>query len=321
MSEAHSLAVETRLSGYFRSDYENPSKTVIDVMGQTPTDGVIAPTAATINDGRELQGLESDGTQDFESRFFQKHGFVLLPHKSRVENWDSGAFGASDALPGSRDTTEFRGENEIETKYMAEVEDIIRTKILPGRKLKINQPNMVLRRGKDTAHPFFGIGIHNDYGISKKHFADNTAAFQNDEAATFWTQVYEQDHVEAFMVINFWRTVHMAEPLTHMPLAVLDANSVTRDDLVVSGLRGFTQSGRITTQLSLRYNQDQRWYYYPEMSVDEVLVLNLFHIRKDDPTLRFGACYHSAFENPLTPPNAQERQSCEHRVNVFVLKD
>ena len=53
-------------------------------------------------------------------------------------------------------------------------------------------------------------------------------------------------------------------------------------------------TGKPTRQLSLKYNPNHRWYYYPEMKNDEVLAMIGFSCFKD------GA-YHNAFEDPLTP--------------------
>jgi hypothetical protein len=42
---------------------------------------------------------------------------------------------------------------------------------------------------------------------------------------------------------------------------------------------------------------------------------------KVDAAPRLASCFHTAFEHPETPEDAQRRQSCEHRVNVFLLKE
>ena len=322
MAETNVPFVETQLRGYFRSDYVSAKKTVLDLTGSTRTEGLLPPMDTQILDARVLQVRECDGNPHFESRFLHSHGFVLLDHLSNVENWDSGALPQFDALEvGPRRVVKSEGENEIETKYVKEVEQLIRNRLLPGKKLEIEQPVQVLRRGKETANPFFGVGVHNDYGSTPDDFQDNIQAYGTEEKGQEWRNRFDSEDVEAFMVINFWRTVHMHEPLKHMPLAVLDARSIDAEDLVSSGLKGFTFSGKVTNQLSLRYNENLRWYYYPDMTVDEVLVLKLFHAIKGESTPKFRSCYHSAFENPHTPDNVKERQSCEHRVNVFVLKD
>lgn len=321
MPSLASHEVQTQLNGFFRSDFVSDEKVVIDVYSQQLLEGQLPPQDVVVHDARELQRLEDDGSDHFESKFFLKYGFVLLPHTSKVKNWDSGALGPSDAInPGvDRNVSSGQVENEIATKYKSEVEDIIRTKILPNQSLVIQQPDQLLRRGKNTAHPFFGSVVHNDYGTTAEDFSENLLAFGDENAANGWRTHYISDGVAGHMMINFWRTVHMSEPLRHMPLAILDAATVEPEDLVSSGLKGFTYTGRITNQLSVRFNENQKWYYYPEITVDEVLVLNLFNCFKNQPDAAFKQCFHSAFENPLSNANDEERQSCEHRVNVYVL--
>lgn len=321
MTNTAPLEVSSILNGFFRPDFTSDEKVVIDIYSQQLLDGHLPPQDIAIHDGRELQRSEDDGSDDFESKFFHKHGFVLIPHKSNVKNWDSGAFGPTDAIAvghPDRVVTSEQAENEIATKYHSEVEKIIRTKILPDKSLSIQQADQLLRRGKNTAHPFFGSVVHNDYGVSDHDFYDNLLAFGDENAANGWRSQFETNDVAGYMIINFWRAVHMSEPVRHMPLAVLDAASVEKEDLISSGLKGFTHTGRITNQLSVRYNENQRWYYYPDMTTEEVLVLNLFNYFKNPSDAAFKQCFHSAFENPLAPADAEERQSCEHRVNVFV---
>ncbi|MCY4655390.1 MAG: CmcJ/NvfI family oxidoreductase [Gammaproteobacteria bacterium] len=316
--------VNVPLNGLFSPDYVNDQKTIIDVKQYNQLDGQLPPIATDIRNGRELQIREDDGSPDFISKFFIKHGFVLLSHKSAVTDWDSGAFGAGDALSiegVDRHVAPKATENQIATRYHAEVDDLIQNQILPGRKLRIQQPDLLLRRGLGTAHPFYGNGVHNDYGISADDFQENSVAFGDENQARQWRASFDDDEVLGYLMINFWRAVHMSEPVRHMPLAILDAQSVERADLVPSGLKGFTHTGRITNQLNLRHNERHRWYYYPEMTVDEVLVLNLYHCFKDDRDHSFHQCFHSAFDNPLAPEGAEVRQSCEHRVGVHVLRD
>ena len=325
MASISPQAVETKLNGFFSPDFSSDELTVIDVTGQKPVKGMLVgdqvPTV-TIHDGRELQENANDGNDDFEARFFAEHGFVLLPHASSVENWDSGMFPPTDGLDiGDRKYTPPEGENQVATRYLPEVDHLVRDVLLPGERLEIDQPPGVLRRGPDTPNPFFGHTVHNDYGLTDVDFEENSAAFGSDEFAEDWRRRFDSDRVRGFMIINFWRTVHMSEPLMHVPLAVLDGSSVDLDDCVSTGLSGFSPTGRVTNQLSLRYNNDQRWYYYPRMKVEEVLALKLFHFFKDDDERRFKLSYHSAFENPLTPADAEERQSCEHRVSVWFLND
>ena len=256
MPSAVSSSVKTSLNGYFAPDFSADEKIVIDVTGGTPTEGMIPPVNVSVGDARQLQQQEDDGSAEFVPKFFSKHGFVLLDHESSVENWDSGAYGPSDALAvGERNVKPYSGENEIESRYLPEIEEILRSRLLPGHNLEIMQPPSLLRRGPKTANPFFGLVVHNDYGVSADDFQENTAAFASENDARSWRDTYERDEVRGFMMINFWRTVHMKQPLEHMPLGILDASSVNHEDLVSSGLRGFAHTGRITNQLSLRFSE------------------------------------------------------------------
>ena len=70
----------------------------------------------------------------------------------------------------------------------------------------------------------------------------------------------------------------------------------------------------------MRYNPEQRWYYYPAMTTGEVLAIKNFQCWKDEPpTLR--TCFHSSFDEPDPPGQASERQSCEYRIGVYFLND
>ena len=323
MSNVGMTAVSTQLNGLFMPGFTSDQKVVIDVKAQRPTPGVYPLGEAPridILDGRELQASEDDGKANFHSRFFKKHGFVLLQHESKVQNWDSGAFGATDAA-GDHSVKMKSDVNEVELHYLPEVDDIIRNTLLPGERIAIDQPNMLLRRGENTPNPFFGLVVHNDYGRTADDYAENAKAFGNKDHANGWRNRFDQDEVRGYMTVNFWRTVHMSQPLQHLPLAVLDSSTVHRDDLISSGLSGFTMSGQITNQLSLRYNEDQRWYYYPRMTTNEVLVLNLFEYHKGDNGNTVYNTYHSAFEEPFPQGDIEHRQSCEHRVGVFLLTD
>ena len=86
-----------------------------------------------------------------------------------------------------------------------------------------------------------------------------------------------------------------------------------------TGLTGIAPEGRETHHLSLCFNPDQRWYHYPSMTPDELLAFKLMAFWKDEVSPQ--NCFHSAFRDPEAPADAEERQSCEHRVGVMVLKD
>jgi hypothetical protein len=110
-------------------------------------------------------------------------------------------------------------------------------------------------------------------------------------------------------IINLWRPIR--GPLRDSPLAVCDAGTVKFDELVASDL---VYAHRVGETYSVKYGPDHRWYYVPEMTPDEILLLKCFDSRTDGPA-RFAP--HSAFIDPTTPADAAPRESIELRTLVF----
>jgi hypothetical protein len=110
-------------------------------------------------------------------------------------------------------------------------------------------------------------------------------------------------------IINLWRPIR--GPLRDAPLAVCDASSVKPEQLVPSDLIYRDRIGEI---YSVTFDAQHRWYYVPEMQVDEVLLLKCYDSQTDGRA-RFAP--HTAFEDPTTPPDAPPRESIELRTLVF----
>jgi hypothetical protein len=246
-----------------------------------------------IADARQLQAREGLA----EAEFFRRHGFVLLPHVTAVCDWD----------------------HDFAARYRPEIDAVIRERLFPGRRVEIQQGPDVLRRGRGTRTPEYADGVHSDGGIGLDDYLHNIGAFANEHAMQWWKTMYERPEVAGFVWLDFWRTTNMAGPLEHMPLALCEPASVELADAVPIALTGIAPDGRESHHLSLRHNPSQRWYYYPCMTGDELLVFKLAEFRKGRTAV--GNCFHSAFDHPDTPADAEPRQSCEHRVGVIVLAD
>jgi hypothetical protein len=113
--------------------------------------------------------------------------------------------------------------------------------------------------------------------------------------------------------INLWRPL---KPVENMPLAVCDKSSVERSDFLRVNY-GSTVNGNVVINgggLNTAYNPKHRWYYYPQMQPDEVLVFALFDT--GDPDWHMTA--HTAFEDSTSSPNSPKRISYEVRtIAVF----
>ncbi|HJP69668.1 MAG TPA: CmcJ/NvfI family oxidoreductase, partial [Sphingomicrobium sp.] len=192
-------------------------------------------------------------------------------------------------------------------------------RLFPGKRVEIQQGPHILRRGRDTPTPDYADGVHSDGGLDLDDYLHNIAAFASPEAARWWRSLYERPSVSGLVWIDFWRTTNMNGPLQHMPLALCDPTSVEPADLVPVAMTGIAPQARQSRHLCLRFDAQQRWYYYPHMTTDELLAFKLAEFWKESTPVR--NCFHSAFPHPDTPTNAEKRQSCEHRVAVLVLAD
>jgi hypothetical protein len=283
--------VQAQIMGFFPSDFAGAMPT-IDV--RNPPDGPrLQFPPVDIREARALQSIASS-----EAEFFSDNGFVLLQHRTAVTDWD-----------------------EVPALFAEEIEGLIRTRLLPGTRVEIQQRPSPMRRGRGTDNPQYGQGVHSDGPLTAELYAANVGAFAGPDTEKWWTDRYSQEDVAGFMSIDFWRTTNMQAPLRHMPLALCAPNSLEEPDIVPMQFLGIAPDEHQTNHLALRYNAGQQWFFYPEMTGDEVLAFKLCEFSKDDPSARPQNCFHSAFVHPDTPVDAEERQSCEHRVGVLILRD
>ena len=110
--------------------------------------------------------------------------------------------------------------------------------------------------------------------------------------------------------INVWRPIR--GPVQRSPLALADAASIRPVDLIATDQVFPDRVGEI---YHLAYDPAQRWYYAPEMTPDEVLLIKGWD-SLDDGRARFTP--HGAFDLPDTPDDAAPRESIEVRTLVVI---
>lgn len=283
--------VQARLKGLLPPDFDSSEMSVIDVRN---------PPKRQQSDFGLLEVASGRNPQDerSEAERFAEDGFVLLRHATKVRNWDA----------------------DVAAIYLPEIETVVRERLFPGRRLEVQQFASLVRRGRGTGVPYAG-GVHSDGPLTAEHYALNVGAFAGAGAERWWRAEYERPDVRAFVNIDFWRTTNMSGPLQHMPLALCRPASLEQADIIPSRMRGIAPGENLTNHLALRFNSNQRWTYFPHMRSDEVLAFKLCEFWKDDPDARAQNVFHTAFADPNTPADAEERQSCEHRVGVLLLAD
>lgn len=110
--------------------------------------------------------------------------------------------------------------------------------------------------------------------------------------------------------VNLWTSI--AGPVERHPLALLDAETLDPSHLVHAEIH-FEK--RVGENFGLRHDPAQAWYFYPNLSPDEALLIKGY-----DSQPGYAPCApHSAFEHPATPSHAPARESVE--VRTFAIFD
>lgn len=108
--------------------------------------------------------------------------------------------------------------------------------------------------------------------------------------------------------VNVWRAVR--HPAADWPLALCDARSVRPEHLIATDIHYADRVGEI---YNVAYDPAQAWWAAPALGLDEAILIKCYD---SEPGLaRFAP--HTAFESPLTPPDAPPRESIEFRAIAF----
>lgn len=129
--------------------------------------------------------------------------------------------------------------------------------------------------------------------------------------------VADERHFES---INIWRST-TPETIQTMPLAVCDMRSVLPQDIVFGdgqNTGNIKQYMKVVDQ-RLIHGAHQRWYYFPHMTPNEVLLFRQYDTRQE--TLNLRTVFHTAVADPTTPPDAPMRYTIEVRMQAIYGKE
>ncbi|MEO1275677.1 MAG: CmcJ/NvfI family oxidoreductase, partial [Pseudomonadota bacterium] len=110
--------------------------------------------------------------------------------------------------------------------------------------------------------------------------------------------------------VNVWRPI--TGPVQRAPLALADASTIEPQDLVATDQVFPDRVGEI---YHVAHSPAQRWYWAPEMTRDEVLLIKGWD-SLEDGRARFTP--HTAFEIPGQDPAAPARESIEIRTYAVI---
>jgi hypothetical protein len=196
---------------------------------------------------------------------------------------------------------DFYDEDEIRRVYYPEMEDLVKAETGAKRVVVFDH---TLRTDDSDLRETAKIRevvrrVHNDY--TEWSGPQRVRDLMGGEA--------EELLKHRFAIVQTWRPIR--HPVETWPLAIADAQSLSRDDLVVTERR---YPDRVGQTSAITWNPNHRWYWFPHMRPDEALVFKTFESMTDGRA-RFTA--HTAFDDPLTPPGARPRESIEIRTLAF----
>ncbi len=231
--------------------------------------------------------FESHTVTIFDARLMQpaasidQQGFELIPHNTAVQDFY--------ALQGDY----YAYEQEICERVLAATGGI--EALVFDHTLRSDC--FAIRDRQTTREP--ANFIHNDYTDASAH--QRLVDIVGETEAVRRSQ-------QRFAIINLWRTINGV--VWNSPMTCCDADTIANADMVAVERRAADRTGEVEF---VNWNPDHRWYYYPEMDLDEALLIKTFDSASDS----VSRCIHTAFDNPLAPKNAPARESIESRLLVF----
>lgn len=209
------------------------------------------------------------------------HGFAAVEQKSAVENFD---------LTDDWHET-FRAEIIATIKSATGAKEVI-VPAISYRKVGMG--------GSFDAASF----AHNDYtsGSTARHIVE-IAPDRADDLLS-----------RRFATYNIWKLI--SPPPQNMPLALCAANSIKVRDMVPAEAHFGDPGNRIIwgEVSTFSYNPEHEWYYYPDLSNDEMLI---FCGYDSDPAYA-SIVPHTAFTDPSCPKDAQHpRTNIDARCYAF----
>ena len=213
-----------------------------------------------------------------------EHGFALLDHRSSVKDFFDG--------------------DELRRVGYPEVDALVRAATGASKVLIFDHTYRVedLARRKALAVRAPVSSVHNDYTdwSAPKRVRD----------------LLPPEEAEArlrgrYLFVNVWRP--LVGPVESAPLVLCDAGTLEPGDVIAAD--HVYDAGRRGETYRIAYNPRQKWYYFPRMRTDEVVLIKCFDSHTD---VRARWSAHGAARLTTPPPaGAPPRESVEIRTIAF----
>jgi len=142
--------------------------------------------------------------------------------------------------------------------------------------------------GNAIQEPLISYGVHNDYTAASSIARIRQLAEPPKHNDTLRPRLGSKPALDPeqldsllegrWIFTNVWRNI-ADTPVQRFPLGLADARSVSREDLIVFEIR---YSDRVGENYFARHSSAHRWFYFPELTKDEVVLLKVWDSRGRD---------------------------------------
>ena len=262
----------------------------MNYVARAAADDSVEPTEVAIYDGRRatLPG-------------WQTCGFELMPHVSAIDDWND--------------------ETAIQQAHYAEISALARA--LTGCDHALVSSHIKRDPEQAAKHPDLGPieFVHSDFAATYREHVIDFYRGDTIEASRVLAgagiDANDVARARRMAIVQFWRNI--GEPRMDRPLAFCDARTVAPAELRVLPVHNYAGGGGFFETLGVvapRTPAAHRWYVFPAMQSDEVVVFRTF----DTDRVASGEPFwtpHSAFADPAVEPGKPSRRSIELRATCL----
>ena len=197
----------------------------------------------------------------------------------------------------------FDDDGEVKTRFYAQVIDFVK-RHTGARRVEVFDHTIRKRMPADlkaqtvVQRPAVLL-VHSDYTV--KSGPQRVQDLLPDEAEGLLAR--------RVALFNVWKPLYRR--VEELPLAMCDATTHEKDDMLVMDLKYRERTGEIYV---MRHSPHHRWVYFPGMQASQALLLKTYDSETDGRARFMG---HTAFEDPTTLPDAPKRESIEVRTMAF----
>ena len=230
--------------------------------------------------------LVHDGWHRADSFSVDKEGFSLQEFKTTYDQWDDDAAVAKTFYP---EIVEFLKRTQGAKRVLV-FDHTIRSNT--NKTKKLTQETGTSQRAPVTL-------VHCDYTAESGPV--RVQQLMGDEAKDLLSR--------RVVFLNVWKPIRRV--VEEHPLAMCDVTSSPPEDFFKLHLRYRDRNGE---NYVMRHSPAHKWWYFPKITPDQVILLKTFDSATDGRARFVG---HSAFNDPTSPPDAPYRESVEIRTIAF----